>query len=317
MKVSVIIPAKNEEHYLGKCLDALKCAKEKWEGAVEIILVDNGSSDATVEIARTYECRIVKAPDEKIGGLRNLGAEQSQGEVLVFLDADCVVDEHWFCYCLQRFDDERIGAVGTRAVPNFQNATWVEKAWFNLVSGAPRPDFVEWLGTSNLFVKKELFFEVGGFDVSLRAGEDVSLSRCIGKTKKICLEKRIHTIHLRESKTLSELLKRECYRGQDSLKSLLKNNFDPRELPSTLVPLTNLLAVLFVIPVILMGEFKIVLLLILLIISLPLIFMIKKKARISNMLEWFQCYVIAFVYIFARSCSVVYEVWKSLIMFFS
>lgn len=317
MRVSVIIPAKNEEHYLGKCLHALERAKKKWGGTLEVILIDNGSTDTTVEIARAYGCQIVQAPDEKIGGLRNLGADKSQGEILGFLDADCVVDEHWFCYCLQSFDDERIGAVGTRAVPNFQNATWVEKAWFNLVSGAPRPDFVEWLGTSNLFVKKELFFEVGGFDVSLRAGEDVALSRCIGKTKKICLEKRIHTTHLRESRTLSELLKRECYRGQDSLKSFLKNDFDPREVPSTLVPLINLLLLLSVMPALLMGVFKMVFVAVLLIIFLPLIFIIKKRARVSNILEWCQCYVIAFVYIFARSCSVVYEIWKSLIRFFS
>ena len=71
--------------------------------------------------------------------------------------------------------------MGTRAIPDLKNATWVEKAWHNLISGSERPDFVDWLGTSNLFVRREEFLGLGGFSESLIAGKDVDLGFRIAK----------------------------------------------------------------------------------------------------------------------------------------
>lgn len=308
--LTVIIPAKNEGKYIRGCLLSVIRAIEVYGHAGEVILVDNGSTDNTTEIAREYDCRVIKAPHESIGGLRNLGVKNANGEVLAFLDADCIVAPEWMAYCLQNFDDETIAMVGTRAVPDFENATWVERAWFRLFTGAPRQDFVAWLGTSNLFVRKDVFLAVGGFDESLRAGEDVDLCYKIGRKRRILLEKRINTLHLRESKTLVELFKRECYRGQDSLKSLFKDKFDIRELPSIVVPAVNLLAIIFLVPL-LMMESAFVFVPVLMIVMFPLILLIKKKMRRGCLRENLECYVISMVYILARSYAFVYELRRS------
>lgn len=309
MELSVIIPAKNEEKYLSKCLEYLDRAIQSWVGKVEIILVDNGSADSTKLIAKGYGCRIIEQSSGTISRLRNLGAKTAMGDILAFLDADCLVATDWISFCVRDFSDEKVAVVGTRAVPDFKNATWVEKAWHRLVTGAERPDYVDWLGTSNLFVKKAAFFHVGGFDERLETAEDVGFSYRIRKKYLIFLEKRINTIHLRESKTLSGLFKREYWRGQNSLKSLWLNHFNPKELPSVAVPAINLILTVILIYCILIKS-SLIVIPILGIFLIPGLLLIKKRVRFISHKPILQCYIIAMVYIFARTCSIVYETFK-------
>lgn len=179
--LSVIIPAKNEEEYLGKCLDSLEIAISNWGGKAEIILVDNGSTDCTREIAKEKGCKIIEESFGTIAKLRNLGVKDARGSIVAFLDADCLVAPNWISLCLENFNDDRIGMIGTRIVPDFGNATWVEKCWYELCPGAKRPDYVDWLGSSNVFIKKEVFLNVGGFNEALLVGEDTDLSYRIGE----------------------------------------------------------------------------------------------------------------------------------------
>ena len=91
--ISVIIPALNEERYLARCLGALvrQCNK----GQDEIVVVDGGSTDRTVEIAEEYADKVLIEPARPVGAARNLGARQAKGEFLAFIDADTVACDEW------------------------------------------------------------------------------------------------------------------------------------------------------------------------------------------------------------------------------
>lgn len=310
--LSIIIPAKNEEKYLDRCLKSLNVSINRWRGEVEVILVNNGSVDSTREIAKARGCRVIDEANGNISKLRNLGAKCSKGNILAFLDADCLVSPEWISFCIQHFENPKIAMIGTRAVPDLRNATWVEKTWYRLVSGAERPDFVDWLGTSNLFVKKVIFFNIGGFNEYLQTAEDVEFSYRIKKKNLIYLEKRINTIHIRESKTLVELFRREYWRGKSSLHSLIENNFSLKELPSVITPALNLVAIMFFIISGIIGS-PLAMISAMIIFSIPAIFMIKKRIKVNQLIEIFQVYIVAFVYIFARSCSLSTEVYKTLL----
>ena len=305
--ISIVIPAKNEGNYLKICLKFLYRSIHEWVGNSEIILVDNGSEDDTEAIAKANSCRIIEQKIGTIGAIRNLGAKNAQGNILAFLDADCLVASDWISCCIQNFANPNIAIVGTRVVPDFKSATWVGKAWFKLVPGSERPDFVNWLGTSNLFIRKDVFFDVGGFDEKLETGEDVNLCYKIGEKHLIYLEKRIDTIHLRESKTISELFRRECWRGKNTLKSFAQNKFARKEFMSVAVPAVNLVAMVFFI-ILGMIQSKYAISPAIIVLSFPVLLMFMKRIKVDFSTEIFQIYIVASVYLFARSCSILNEV---------
>ncbi|MFI5454040.1 MAG: glycosyltransferase family 2 protein [Isosphaerales bacterium] len=97
MTISVIIPAFNEERYLPQTLEHLHRAEEHLEAVpdrdVEIIVVDNASSDRTAEIALAAGTRVIPVPEHNIARVRNAGAGAASGGLLIFLDADTLVPE--------------------------------------------------------------------------------------------------------------------------------------------------------------------------------------------------------------------------------
>ncbi len=97
MKVSVIIPTYNEEDVIGQCLESL--SKQKFDD-FEIIIVDDGSSDKTVDVLSNFQftisnLQVLKQKHLGAGSARNLGAKNAKGQVLVFVDADMTFDKNF------------------------------------------------------------------------------------------------------------------------------------------------------------------------------------------------------------------------------
>ncbi len=113
MKVSVIVPAYNEEKYLGKCLEALK---NQTLTPDEIIVVDNNSTDRTSEIAKEARVRVITEKSQGLTYARNSGFNHAIGDVLLRTDSDTQVPKDWVERMSKHFEDPEVGRVTGGAV---------------------------------------------------------------------------------------------------------------------------------------------------------------------------------------------------------
>jgi cellulose synthase/poly-beta-1,6-N-acetylglucosamine synthase-like glycosyltransferase len=309
--VSIVIPARNEAEYLPLSLSALAKTIKNYHGAVEIILVDNGSTDRTKEIAKAYGCKIIDDDSSTISGLRNKGANDATGEYLGFLDADCVVAETWLTVCVQCLQSLEVGIVGTRTIPDFSSATWVEDGWFRLISGVERPDQPIWISTQNMLMRRSIFWEAEGFNESLKTAEDVNFCRNIHNNYLIILEKSINTTHLRESKTICQLIRREIWRGKYSLREASASGSWLTDWQQHSFFLTNFVCLIGMASGIILQSW-IFALFMLLNILLPLILIAKKKATIRSLAQFVHVFAVGYFYILARTAALVVELCEML-----
>ncbi|WP_203363751.1 glycosyltransferase [Bacillus sp. REN10] len=94
IKISIIIPAHNEERYIRKCLESILKASKLTKNQVEIIVVLNRCTDRTEEIAKSYKCITIKNNDKNLSKIRNTGVEIARGEIILTIDADTQMNEH-------------------------------------------------------------------------------------------------------------------------------------------------------------------------------------------------------------------------------
>lgn len=176
MKVSVIIPTLNEGERIRSLLRSLKEAPYPDK---EIIVVDGGSKDDTVKIAREEGARVLQeeGPAKGPGNAKNQGARAAEGEVVGFVDADeKEVNKEFFEKSLRHFQDREVVAVLTRleVLPSTAFRKWylsMRSSTFSKLaeSGIYGPSF------SFTFIRRDLFLELGGFP-STGAGEDDALN---------------------------------------------------------------------------------------------------------------------------------------------
>lgn len=108
MKVSIIIPAYNEEGYIKNCLISLSKQSKK---AHEIIIVDNNCTDKTIDIAKKYGVKIIHENKQGITPARNRGFDEATGEILARCDADSILPKDWIRRIIHNFERYKIDAV--------------------------------------------------------------------------------------------------------------------------------------------------------------------------------------------------------------
>lgn len=181
MEYSIIIPAYNEEKLLPATLDCLNSILQelKHEFSGEIIVVDNNSDDSTPEIAKIKNARVVFEPENCIAQARNAGASKAMGDFLIFVDADTIVSAELIRKSLDLMNKKL--ACGGGTIVNFD----VEKLPFAL-------RFFSWLwhfhiklsplaAGSYIYCLKEAWEDIGGFDESVYASEEIWFSRKLRK----------------------------------------------------------------------------------------------------------------------------------------
>lgn len=234
MLVSIIIPAYNEEHNISLCLDSIFSMNYPRD-EFEVIVVDNGSTDRTREIAEKYNIILLMNDTKNVSGLRNLGAQIAKGKILAFVDADCIVSEGWLKKAGKYFISTENAAWGSPPVIP-ENATWVQKAWYLIRQKEKSIQEVEWLESMNLFVRKDLFTKVGGFNENLITAEDVDFSYRISEFGKLISDSNIEVCHLGEAATIKEFFRKEIWRGIGNLSGIKSHGLKVKELPSLMVP---------------------------------------------------------------------------------
>jgi len=239
MDFSVIIPAKNEQKYLPHCLQSLSRLDYPQE-AYEVLVIDNGSTDNTVEIAKQYGAKVFVRPELTIAGLRNFGASNGQGRFLVFLDADCTVAPDWLTTASLWMDQADVCCFGGPP-EGPENGTWVQKTWYIVRRKQHIIEEVEWLESMNMFVRKEIFDSIHGFDETLITCEDYDLSLRLRQHGRIVADRRIRAIHHGEAATLGHFYRKERWRGASNFSGLGRHGLHLRELPSLLAPIAFIL----------------------------------------------------------------------------
>ena len=124
--VGVVIRALNESALIGTCLEVLRAQVGAFE--VDVLVVDSGSTDATVEIARSHGARVLELPpaDFDYSSTLNLGIEEVDGDLVVVLSAHAIpIGCDWLARTTRWFDDPRVAGVASRQVP-WPDAPWME-----------------------------------------------------------------------------------------------------------------------------------------------------------------------------------------------
>ncbi len=164
MKVSIIVLVRNREKYIGSCLESL-LAQDIEKDSFEIIAVDNGSTDRTAQIIRSYPVKYLYLERPSISAARNLGINNSSAEYVAFLDSDSVADKNWLKELLKGFDHPRIAGCGGKIF----SLDIEDRQRYNIWT--KHKDFIECnkfcfpiILTGNAIFKKLLILEVGLFD---------------------------------------------------------------------------------------------------------------------------------------------------------
>lgn len=212
--VSVIVPAYNEERLIGRTLQALN-EVDYPKDRIEVVVVDNGSTDRTAEVAREHGATVVVHPSTSVAGLRNLGSTKSSGDVLAFLDADCVPSRDWLQHAIASLRLESCVTGARVALPDA--GSWVEKAWFTQPPQGRMP--VQYINSGNLIVERAVFERLSGFNERLISGEDSDFCRRASALTGIIADDRIRAVHLGNPKTALQFLKREIWHGMGAFSS--------------------------------------------------------------------------------------------------
>jgi glycosyltransferase involved in cell wall biosynthesis len=206
--VSVVIPARDGERYLA---EAIGSARSQLPAPLEVIVVDDGSRDATLRIALDEGAAVVRQPPRGPGAARNLGARAAAGELLAFLDADDRFTPGRLAVLLATLAadaslDGAMGSATTFITPER------EAALRGRVHCPDGPQRGAAMGT--LLLRRSVFLASGGFDESLAGGEAIDWFhrvRCAGtrfaSLSEVVLERRIHG----ENMTLTDPAVRRAY----------------------------------------------------------------------------------------------------------
>jgi glycosyltransferase involved in cell wall biosynthesis len=217
--LSFIVPAYNEERLLGATLDALHAAARAAGEPYELIVVDDASTDRTATIAADHGAALVSVAHRQIAATRNSGARQANGDWLIFVDADTIVNEAVVGAAIEAL---RGGAAGGGAavefdgtVPLYGKLLLPVLVWSFRSAGLAAGCF--------LFCTRNAFAAAGGFDEAFYGAEELVMSRALKRHGKFVVLRQAVTTSGRKLRTHSvgemlAVLARLALRGPRAVK---------------------------------------------------------------------------------------------------
>jgi glycosyltransferase involved in cell wall biosynthesis len=176
-RISVVICAFNAERTMDACLASLRTLRYP---TYEVVVVNDGSTDRTLEISQRYpEVRIFSQENKGLSVARNVGYENASGEIIAYTDSDCVVDPDWLTYLAFKFVHGGFVAVGGPNLPPPEESRTA--ACVAASPGGPAhvlidDEVAEHIPGCNMAFLKTTLQEIGGFDpIHRAAGDDVDL----------------------------------------------------------------------------------------------------------------------------------------------
>jgi GT2 family glycosyltransferase len=175
-RVSVVVCSYNGEATIGACLEALSRLDYP---DYEVIVVDDGSTDRTAEIAAGFDVQLIRSDNRGLSAARNLGIEAATGEIVAFTDDDASPDRDWLRYLSHAFVcTDHVGIGGPNVPP--RDVETVERAVANAPGGPTHvllsDEVAEHIPGCNMAFRRDALQAVGGFDQQFRiAGDDVDI----------------------------------------------------------------------------------------------------------------------------------------------
>lgn len=226
VKISIVMPAFNEEKLLGTSLARIQAAAAAFEPLRwdwELIVCDNNSTDRTAAIARAAGARVVFEPFNQIARARNAGAAAAGGEWLIFVDADSHPSAELFADVARQIGcgDCLAGGATLKLDEPLILAGLIARLW----NWASRMG--GWLAGSFIFVEAAAFRELGGFNPEMFAGEELEFSR---RLKRLARQQGRRLLILHRHPLVTSARKMRLYTLWDHVKLLAQVTFNPRVL---------------------------------------------------------------------------------------
>jgi glycosyltransferase involved in cell wall biosynthesis len=173
--ISFIVPAYNEEALLGRTLEQIRVAANATGREYEVIVVDDASTDRTAEIAKSYDARVISVSYRQIAAVRNAGAREANGDVLIFVDADTILPERTLLAALRELDSGAVG--GGAQVALDEKPSFLPNLYYRFFNLIWKP--FKYAAGCFVFATRAAFEKAGGFDERYYASEEVWLSRAL------------------------------------------------------------------------------------------------------------------------------------------
>lgn len=181
MRISVVVPFRNADRHIGRCLDAL-ADQEPFGGDAEVLVVDDGSTDHSAQIAATSAARLVRSDGRGPYAARNTGIRASEGDVVAFTDADCEPAPDWFRVIAEELEDERTDVlVGPRLPadqPRLALVAAYERTKDAYVFDGGRTHLY-YASAQNLAVRRSAFERLGFFRERRRGSDTLFVRRAV------------------------------------------------------------------------------------------------------------------------------------------
>lgn len=301
MKYSVIIPCFNEEKTITAVLQSVREQLAQTGEEFEIVVVDNGSTDSSANLAERSAAKVLKSYSQTVAGVRNDGFAESTGDIIVFIDADIIVGENWGVNLNQILSSEKYqqSIIGSHPLTP-EHINTLLKYWYDGISKDVRNTH---LGTGHMIMSRSVFEMLNGFNNGLISGEDFEFCTR-AKQAGIPIVSMLYLVVFHEGypNSLKEFVKREIWHGLGDCGSLL-TFFQSKVAMAGLI--NNLLLIMLVILLLFDVNVSIVVVLILIFLNMSVVYY---KFGYKNLIGFASRSIVSFFYLFGRGLSPFYLV---------
>ncbi len=181
--ISVIVPVYNGEKTIDKCLASLLKQTKKPD---EIIVVDDGSKDQTKAVVEKFSgITFLEQEHKGPAAARNTGARKARGDILLFIDSDCIASESWVAEMAKPFENKNISGIQGRYKTEQKDtvARFVQLEIEDRYDRMKKRSYLDFIGSYAAGYRKDIFLEFGGFNetFTMASGEDPELSFKLAK----------------------------------------------------------------------------------------------------------------------------------------